>query len=91
MKDENKQLQDLNNTAEMALLQSAETTKAVQETLPALEGILIKTSELVDKLNPQEIGDNMSFSVVGKKGDKGDKGNTPTDDELKSLIMSKNE
>jgi len=86
MKDENKQLQDLNNTAEMALLQSAETTKAVQETLPALEGILIKTSELVDKLNPQEIGDNMSFSVVGKKGDKGDKGNTPTDDELKSLI-----
>lgn len=85
-KNNQNHLQDMNTNAEMALLQSVETTQAIKDLEPALEGILLKTSELVDKLNPQEIGDNMSFSVVGKKGDKGDKGNTPTDDELKSLI-----
>ncbi len=63
MKNENKQhLQDLNNNAEMALLQSAETTDAVKGLEPALEGILVNTdegnttlSQIAENTKPKEV------------------------------------
>lgn len=96
-------LSELEKNSELSLLQGQEMIKSVDGLEPALEGILLKTNELVDEqkktneiLNKdkenedkklQTVADEMTVTLKGLKGDQGDKGDSPSEEELVKLII----
>jgi hypothetical protein len=89
--DENSQ--EIQSVLEHNLQQNAKNGETLEQqlqvqdlTLEAQKETTKAVKEIAQNLNPQEIGDGMTFVVKGLKGDKGDKGDTPTDEELLKII-----
>lgn len=88
IKTPNPQLIDIDKTMEMNLLQSKKIVDSVDNLEPIMEGILVKTNELVKeakKPSAVEIEINGAETTY-YKGEKGDKGDSPSDEELVKLI-----
>ena len=93
MQDPKETFNNIELNTEMALLQSEKIAESVDNLEPIMEGVLVKadeqvqetkkTNEMLSKFVPQEIGDGSTITIKGLKGDKGD---SPTDEELISLI-----
>lgn len=89
MKNENtKILSNIEDTMEMNLLQNKKVSESVDNLEPIMEGILVKTDELVKeakKSNPIEIEINGAETIY-YKGEKGEPGDKPSKEELVEII-----
>jgi hypothetical protein len=100
MPNENtKILKELETNSEMGLVQGEKMIAAVDGLEPIMEGVLMKTNELVEeqkktnellsKEEPKEEVQKvqiMGVEIVTIKGEKGDKGDEPSDDRLVEII-----
>ena len=82
--EQNPQLDSLLQTADHGLVEQRNTTEAVKEQTPVLEHILMMLNDIkTQEKKPLEI---KGANITEIKGDKGDKGESPTNEELTSLI-----
>lgn len=93
--NQNNPLENIEQNTELALLQGEKIANSVDSLEPIMEGVLLKTDELVNEQkktnellknkeeSKQIVADEMTFTL---KGLKGDDGKTPTEEELLSII-----
>lgn len=84
--EQNDILKEIDSNTELALLQSEKIANSVDNLEPIMEGVLVKTDELVNEQkktnellqnkeeSKQIVADEMTVTLKGLKGDKGDKG-----------------
>jgi len=90
--DENSQ--EIQSVLEHNLQQNAKNGETLEQqlqvqdlTLEAQKETTKAVKEIAQNLNPQEIGDGMTFVVKGLKGDKGEQGDTPVINGLSSTEL----